>query len=51
MPLEEIGALFNDGDEIAIYQSQLEIDLTTHTIHEQASQYHELYEVPEPKGE
>ncbi|KAH0847812.1 hypothetical protein AYO21_04018 [Fonsecaea monophora] len=33
-PLEEIGAIFGDGDEIAVYQYQLEIDPTTHTIHD-----------------
>lgn len=31
-PLEEIAALFGDGDEVAIYQHEIEIDSATHTI-------------------
>lgn len=34
LPLEEIAAIFGDEDEVAIYQRDLEIDLTTHTVRE-----------------
>ena len=32
LPLEEVAAIFGDADEVAIYQRDIEIDLTTHTI-------------------
>lgn len=32
LPLEEVAAIFGDADEIAIYQRDLTVDTTTHTI-------------------
>lgn len=32
VPLEEIAAIFGDADEVAIYQREIEIDHTTHTV-------------------
>lgn len=32
VPLEEIAAIFGDADEVAIYQRDIEIDHTTHSI-------------------
>lgn len=32
LPLEEISAIFGDLDEVAIYQAEIEVDRTTHTI-------------------
>lgn len=32
LPLEEIAAIFGDSDEVAIYQRDLTVDTTTHTI-------------------
>jgi hypothetical protein len=32
LPLEEVAAIFGDGDEVAIYQREIEIDHNTHTI-------------------
>ncbi|KIW99020.1 uncharacterized protein Z519_00683 [Cladophialophora bantiana CBS 173.52] len=32
MPLEEVAAIFGDEDEVAVYQFELEIDPTTHTV-------------------
>lgn len=31
-PLEEIAALFGDVDEVAVYQTEIEIDTTKNTI-------------------
>jgi len=32
LPLEECAALFGDADEVAIYQRDIEVDFTSHTI-------------------
>ena len=32
LPLEEIAAMFGDEDEVAVYQAEIEVDLTTHRI-------------------
>ncbi len=32
MPLEEVAAIFGDADEVAVYQREIEIDETTHTV-------------------
>lgn len=32
LPLEEVAAIFGDADEVALYQRDLEIDVTTHEI-------------------
>lgn len=32
LPLEEVALIFGDADEVAIYQRDIEIDHTTHTI-------------------
>ena len=32
MPLEELAALFGDADEVAVYQAEIVLDPTTHTI-------------------
>lgn len=32
LPLEEVAAIFGDADEVAIYQRDIEVDMTTHTI-------------------
>lgn len=32
MPLEEIAAIFGDADEVAVYQTEIEIDTTKNTI-------------------
>ncbi|EXJ74111.1 uncharacterized protein A1O5_02405 [Cladophialophora psammophila CBS 110553] len=32
LPLEEVAAIFGDEDEVAIYQRDLEVDFTTHTV-------------------
>lgn len=32
LPLEEVAAVFGDADEVAVYERELDIDPTTHTI-------------------
>lgn len=32
MPLEEIAAIFGDVDEVAVYQTEIEIDTAKNTI-------------------
>lgn len=32
LPLEETAALFGDADEVAIYQQEIEVNHTTHTV-------------------
>ena len=32
LPLEEIAAIFGDGEEVAIYQADIEFDRNTHSV-------------------
>lgn len=34
MPLEEISAIFGDEDEVAVHQRELEIEPSTHAVHD-----------------
>ena len=32
IPLEEVAAIFGDADEVAVYEREIDIDPTTHSV-------------------